>query len=217
LSYLAASADSVALARTKSCKVTAQSHDLFNISVSSVKSVSFVAVLTRSKISLSISWHAHCMRVNTAGHAHSRFTQSCVLTFQVRERSMSKDQSADMYRVHLRPLHAGQHPQATLTHAGTEASHATRVGDSRLQRTPIPSHFPTHIDRYAPRSAYLSPHTHFNSRNAPSWPSQGLIRQRRCTWDQSYAQMGGISPRSNIHALTFVHVHIKLLSRQDLR
>ena len=138
------------------------------------------------------------MRVNTAGHAHSRFTQSWQLRSNVpssRKISLRINQltcteyTSDLcMRVNTRrPRSHTRAPKQATRHASETRDYSERLSPQ------IPSHFPTHIDRYAPRSAYLSPHTHLNSRNAPvrSWPSQGLIRQRGCAWETIIRRCGG--------------------------
>jgi hypothetical protein len=90
-----------------------------------------------------------------------------------------------------------------------QASHATRRRRLTTQANAYPSHFPTetlcvpitHTQRagegHSALSRECSNSRELNSRNAPSWPSQGLIRDAVAT-PGNHTQLEGISPRSNM-------------------
>jgi len=125
-----------------------------------------------------------------------------VTTFQVR-RQISLPISLHCLRVT---------PQATLTQAGTSKPRDTR---RRLTNpaNAYPSRFPTvtlrvptyiHTEtrgRPFSTSRECSNSQELNSRNAPSWPSQGLIRQCRCAWE-SYADGGHLTPLEHVQFMS---------------
>jgi hypothetical protein len=106
-------------------------------------------------------------------------------------------------------------PQATLSPAGTSKPRDTQ-SETHDSGERLPLAFPhsnasrtyTHTLRHGGRpfstSRECSSSQELDSRNAPSWPSQGLIRQCRCAWE-SYAVGGHLTPLehmfSSCHAL----------------